>query len=103
MKGRVFLLLALALIFLGLARGLYALSSRREDMFGQQEEVDLMPLWVAMGVGVAILIALAVANYVIPTSPRAPPYMGQKASMDRGEIDKTTEKAGEMKRVGGEY
>ena len=92
-----------ALVFLGLARGLYALSSRREDIFGQQEEVDLMPMWVTMGVGVAILIALTVVNYVIPTSPRAPPYMGQKASMDPGEIDQTTEKAGEMKRVGGEY
>jgi hypothetical protein len=40
-------------------------------------------------------------------SPRAgriaPPYLGRMGSMEKGEIDKTTEKAGEMKRVGGEY
>ena len=34
---------------------------------------------------------------------RAPPFLGRMASRDPGEVDKTLEKAGQMKRIGGEY
>ncbi len=103
MKGRVLLVIGLALLLLGTAIGLYALSGRTQDFFGNQSEADLGPMWITLGACVVFLVAFGIVNHDPRRTRTAHPRMGEKATMDKGDVDRTYERAGEVRRVGGKW
>ena len=103
MKGKLLLVIGVALILLGPVLGLYALSGRTEDFFGNQSEADLRPMWITLFAGAIVLVAFAVVSYDPRKSRTAHPRMGEKATMDPGDIDRTQERAGEVRRIGGKF
>jgi hypothetical protein len=103
MKAKALLVIAIALLLVGFFLGMDAISGRKVDVFGDKEEVNVQYIWPILGAGVGFLIAFGLFNTNLWSSRTAPPYLGRMGSMEKGEIDKTLEKSGEMKRIGGEY
>ena len=99
----VFLILGVAVIVLDLLIANDFYSDRAVNTPEGDELVDITPVWLTLAVGVGLLVASMAFDRDALADKRAPPYLGQMASSDPGEPDKTLEKAGEMKRVGGEY
>jgi hypothetical protein len=103
MRGKPILVLALVLFLLGIILGLDAISSRPVDIYHEYDRANLLPMFVTLGAGIAVLVVFGAVNYVPSAGNTAPPYMGRMGSLEKGEIDKTLEKSGEMKRIGGEF
>lgn len=73
------------------------------DRFEGDETVDLTYFWITLGIGICLLVVSMAFNRDALADKRAPPYMGKMADADPGEPDKTLDKSGEVKRVGGQY
>ena len=101
MKGKLLLIVGLALLLLGPALGLYAVSSRTTDMFRNQSEANLWPMWITLIASVIFLVAYTAVNFDPRKGKTAHPRMGEKAIMDPGDVDRTYERAGEVRRIGG--
>jgi hypothetical protein len=103
MLRSVLYILGVVFFALGLLLALDIYTDRAINTIDGDEAVDLTPVWVTLAIAAGLMAAGMAFNRDPLADRRAPPYMGQMASKDPGEIDKTLEKAGEMKRIGGEY
>jgi len=103
MKGKWILIIGVVLLLLVPILWIYALSSRVGEDGEATTEANLLPMLIALVAGVVLIVVYALVSHDPRAGKTAHARMGEKAIMDRSDVDRTTERAGEVRRISGKW